>query len=41
MLVRNAGRNCIVTEFKFFEIMEINVASDVMTHISGIASPVV
>lgn len=41
MLARNASGNCIITEFNFFEIMEINAASDGMAHISGIASPVV
>lgn len=33
MLVRNASRNCIVTDFSFFEIMEINAASDGMAQI--------
>lgn len=30
MLVRSASGNCIVTELNFFEIMEINAASDGM-----------
>lgn len=32
-LVRNAGGNCIVTEFTFVEIMEINAVSDGMAQI--------
>lgn len=28
LLVRNTGGNCIVTEFTFVEVMEVNAASD-------------
>lgn len=41
MLARNASGNCIVAEFNYFVIIEINAANDGMAHISGIASPVI